>query len=60
MSGAGAGEDLARCIAMVAFGREPHAVTGGSTAEELEKRISAELMEGNPHNITNQRSQSLP
>ncbi len=49
MSGAGAGKGLlARCIAMVAFGREPHAVTGGSTAEELEKRISAELMEGNP------------
>ena len=49
MSGAGAGKGLlARCIAMIAFGREPHAVTGGSTAEELEKRISAELMEGNP------------
>jgi len=49
MSGAGAGKGLlARCIAMIAFGREPHAVTGGSTAEELEKRISAELIEGNP------------
>jgi hypothetical protein len=49
MSGAGAGKGLlARCIAMIAFGREPHAVTGGSTNEELEKRISAELMEGNP------------
>jgi hypothetical protein len=49
MSGAGAGKGLlARCIAMIAFEREPHAVTGGSTAEELEKRISAELIEGNP------------
>jgi hypothetical protein len=49
VSGAGAGKGLlVRLIAEIAFGREPHAVTGGNTAEELEKRISAELMEGNP------------
>jgi hypothetical protein len=46
MSGAGAGKGLlARCICIVAFGREPHAVTAGGTSEELEKRIAAELME---------------
>ena len=49
MSGAGAGKGLlARCICDIAFGREPHAVTGGATAEELEKRIAAELIEGGP------------
>ncbi len=49
MSGAGAGKGLlARCISEIAFGREPHAVTSGSTLEELEKRISAELMGGSP------------
>jgi hypothetical protein len=49
MSGAGAGKGLlARCISMIAFGREPHAVTGGTNAEELEKRIAAELIEGSP------------
>ena len=49
MSGAGAGKGLlARCICVIAFGREPHAVTGGATAEELEKRIAAELVEGSP------------
>jgi hypothetical protein len=49
MSGAGAGKGLlARCISIIAFGREPHAVTGGSNAEELEKRIAAELIEGSP------------
>jgi hypothetical protein len=47
MSGAGAGKGLlARCICIIAFGREPHAVTAGATAEELEKRIAAELIEG--------------
>lgn len=47
MSGAGAGKGLlARCIAAIAFGREPHAVTAGGTPEELEKRIAAELIEG--------------
>jgi hypothetical protein len=49
ISGAGAGKGLlARCICVIAFGREPHAVTAGATAEELEKRISAELIEGSP------------
>jgi hypothetical protein len=48
ISGAGAGKGLlARCTCVIAFGREPHAVTAGLTAEELEKRISTELMEGN-------------
>ena len=49
ISGAGTGKGLlARCISLVAFGREPHAVTSGATGEELEKRIAAELMQGNP------------
>jgi hypothetical protein len=49
MSGAGAGKGLlARCMSIIAFGREPHAVTGGSSSEELDKRIAAELMEGGP------------
>jgi hypothetical protein len=49
MSGSGAGKGLlARCICLIAFGREPHAVTGGATAEELEKRIAAELIAGGP------------
>ena len=49
MSGAGAGKGLlARCICNIAFGRDPHAVTSGATAEELEKRIAAELMQGSP------------
>jgi len=49
MSGAGSGKGLlARCICIIAFGREPHAVTAGASAEELEKRISAELIDGSP------------
>ena len=49
MSGAGAGKGLlARCMCIIAFGRDPHAVTSGATAEELEKRIAAELIEGSP------------
>jgi hypothetical protein len=49
MSGAGAGKGLlARSMCFIAFGREPHAVTAGASAEELEKRIAAELMEGSP------------
>jgi hypothetical protein len=49
MSGAGAGKGLlARCVCNIAFGREPHAVTAGATAEELEKRVAAELMGGSP------------
>ena len=49
VSGAGTGKGLlARCICIIAFGREPHAVTAGASAEELEKRIAAELIEGSP------------
>jgi hypothetical protein len=49
ISGAGAGKGLlARCISIIAFGREPHAVTSGANAEELEKRIVAELIQGSP------------
>ncbi len=49
MSGAGAGKGLlARCMCIIAFGRDPHAVTAGANAEELEKRIAAELIEGSP------------
>jgi len=49
ISGAGVGKGLlARCMSIIAFGREPHAVTGGTNAEELEKRIAAELIEGGP------------
>jgi hypothetical protein len=66
MSGSGAGKGLlARCISIVAFGREPHAVTGGATVEELEKRISAQLIGGSPvlfldnHNNTALRSDLL-
>ena len=48
-AGAGAGKGLlARCISIIAFGREPHAVTRGASAEELDKRIAAELIEGSP------------
>ena len=48
ISGAGAGKGLlARCISIIAYGREPHAVNAGPNIEELEKRISAELVEGN-------------
>ena len=49
MSGAGSGKGLlARCICFIAFGREPHAVTAGGGAEELEKRIASELIQGGP------------
>jgi hypothetical protein len=49
MSGAGAGKGLlARCMCIIAFGREPHAVTAGDGADELDKRIAAELIEGSP------------
>jgi len=49
LSGAGAGKGLlARCIAQIAFGRDPHAVTAGPDNQELEKRIAAELIQGNP------------
>jgi hypothetical protein len=49
MSGAGAGKGLlVRCIALIAFGAEPHAVSGGGSREELEKRIASELIEAGP------------
>ncbi|MFM7255704.1 MAG: hypothetical protein ACKO3C_08620, partial [Betaproteobacteria bacterium] len=49
LSGAGAGKGLlARCIAKIAFGRDPHAVTAGPDNQELEKRIAAELIQGSP------------
>ena len=49
MSGAGAGKGLlARCISIIAYGREPHAVTRGGTSDELEKRVAAELMNASP------------
>jgi hypothetical protein len=42
-SGAGTGKGLlARLISLIAYGREPCAITAGSTPEELEKRISAD------------------
>lgn len=47
ISGAGSGKGLlARCMCSIAFGHQPHAVTGGASAEEVEKRIAAELMGG--------------
>lgn len=49
LSGAGSGKGLlVRSICRIAFGREPHAVTGGSDLAELEKRIVAELIGGGP------------
>ena len=49
ISGAGTGKGLlVRCMCLVAFGREPHAVTSGSNGEELEKRIASELIQSNP------------
>lgn len=49
LSGAGSGKGLlVRVICAVAFGRAPAAVTAGGTPEELDKRISAELMEASP------------
>jgi hypothetical protein len=49
ISGAGVGKGLlARCISIIAFGREPHAVTAGASVDELEKRIAAELIAGSP------------
>jgi hypothetical protein len=48
-SGSGAGKGkLARCICAVAYGRQPSAVTAGGSAEEMEKRVSAALLEGGP------------
>jgi hypothetical protein len=39
---------LTRSICRIAFGREPHAVTGGTELPELENRIVAELIGGSP------------
>lgn len=47
LSGAGSGKGLsARCISLIAFGEHPFAVTGGANREEMEKRITAELIAG--------------
>jgi hypothetical protein len=49
VSGAGAGKGLlARFIGEVAHGEAPRALTPGHSAEELDKRVSAELMTGSP------------
>ena len=49
LSGAGSGKGLlVRVVCAVAFGRAPAAVTAGTTPEEMDKRISAELMAGGP------------
>jgi hypothetical protein len=48
-SGSGAGKGkLVRSICAVAYGRQPSAVTAGGGADEMEKRISAALLEGGP------------
>jgi hypothetical protein len=48
-SGSGAGKGkLVRCICAVAYGCQPSAVTAGGGAEEMEKRVSAALLEGGP------------
>jgi hypothetical protein len=58
MSGAGAGKGLlARCICIVAFGRDPHAVTAGTTAEELGKRIAAVADRRQPDPVSRQSEQ---
>jgi len=45
-SGAGTGKGLlVRAICAIAFGARPVAMTAGATAEELDKRITAALME---------------
>jgi hypothetical protein len=48
-SGAGTGKGLlVRAICAIAFGARPVAMTAGGTAEELDKRITAALMEAGP------------
>jgi hypothetical protein len=48
-SGAGTGKGLlVRAICAIAFGTRPMAITAGGTAEELDKRITAALMEAGP------------
>ena len=45
-SGAGTGKGkIARCISVIAFGEEPHAVTAGADAKEMDKRIVTEYRE---------------
>lgn len=49
VSGAGSGKGLlARCICLIAYGREPSAVTAGGKLQELEARLAAELMASGP------------
>jgi hypothetical protein len=49
LSGSGAGKDLAvRCIMEVAFGRAPYSIAQTTTKDELDKQISAALLEGGP------------
>lgn len=49
LSGAGTGKGLlVRAICTIAFGRVPRAFTKGHDHQELEKRISAELIEASP------------
>jgi hypothetical protein len=50
LSGSGVGKGLlSRCMCKIAYGSEPYAVTaGGGSPEELDKRISAELMQASP------------
>jgi hypothetical protein len=49
VSGSGTGKRLlARCIYIIAYGRPPSAITAGANDEELEKRISTELISGAP------------
>jgi hypothetical protein len=48
-AGAGTGKGLlVRAICAIAFGTRPMAITAGGTAEELDKRITAALMEAGP------------
>lgn len=49
ISGSGSGKGLlARAIAGIAYGSSPRAVTAGGSAQEVEKRIGAELIAGGP------------
>jgi hypothetical protein len=49
LSGAGCGKGLlVRALAAIAFGLRPAAITAGGTAEELDKRLVAALIEAAP------------
>jgi hypothetical protein len=49
LSGSGAGKGLtARCILETAYGRSPSSIAQTATKDELDKQISAALMEGGP------------